>query len=89
MAADRNVQHPKEFDRTVCEHPLVPLLVGIVPILDPLAGTLGMSPFCPVPCHAPDRVVDVVEDVLAHDMAVVVAPAADDRIEAANQDTLR
>jgi len=79
----------KEGDRSVCEHPVAPVPAGIVSILHPLLALLGMSPFSPVPYHAPDRVVDVVENPFAHDMAVVVAPAPDHRVEAANQGILR
>ena len=37
---------------------------------------------------APDRVINAIEDLLAHDVAVVVAPASDYGIETTDQDTL-
>ncbi len=89
MASDRNARHPKKRNRSVCEHPVATVPVGKIAVLDPLAALQGMSSFGPVPCHAPDRVVDVAEDLLANDMAVVVAPAPDDRVETSNQGLLR
>ena len=89
MASDRDSRHPKERDRSVCEHPVAPVPASIVSVLQPLEALLGMSSFGPAPCHTPDRVVDVAEDLLADDMAVVVAPAPDDRVETTNQGILR
>ena len=65
MASDRDGRHSKERDRSICEHPVAAVPAGIVSVLHPLSALPGMSSFCPVPCHAPDRVVDVAEDVLA------------------------
>ena len=35
--------------------------------------------------HAPDRMIDVAEDLFAHDMAVVVTPPSDHRVEACRE----
>ena len=88
VAADRKTRHPKERNRTVCEHPVAAFLVGKIALLDPLLALLGMTSFGPLPCHAPDRLIDVVEELLADDMAVIVAPAPEYRVETTEEDIL-
>ena len=86
MAPDGQARHVEEDCRTVRENPVASGATSVVSPLEPRQTFPGMSPSGPVPCHAPNRLVNVAENLFAHDMAVEVCPTPNDRVEAMNQD---
>lgn len=69
---------------TVAERPLPVALAGEVPFLDPASAFLWMSATCPVPCQAPDCLVEFLKDDLADHVTKVVTPPSKNRVECAN-----
>lgn len=74
MASDRDGCHPEECEGSVREHQVVTVDLGIASALDPTDGPCGDDAAWPSSCHAPGRVVDAVEGLLADDMVVVITP---------------
>lgn len=89
MPTNRYVCQRDQCVTAVTERPLPCTLAGEVTILHPAPVFLWMSAACPVPCQAPDLVVEFLENDLSDHVSVVVAPAPKDRVEGADQFRLR
>ena len=62
---------------------------GEVFLLNPFAGFLWMSPFCPLPPGAKDCMVHLGEGFLADHMPVIVRPSSNFRIQLGDEITRR
>ncbi len=71
------------------EDPSVWPFVGEVPVFNPAAWFVPVSPARPTPEGLEDGMVHSVKDVFTHDMPVIECPSTDHRVEFSDQFTCR